>query len=308
MSAAERPSIEPTTVAVTGALGFVAGFLVPRLIAHGHRVVAIVRPGRDPARLERLGAEVRRADLVDPATHAGAFEGMAKVIHLAGMAQVPRFLPALERAGVTGGVFVGSTGIYTRLESPGADAKRAGEAALSASRLGFVIARPTMIYGTPADRNVVRLLRWLERTPWVPVPGGGHTLQQPVHVEDLTEAILCALERPQALRTAYDLGGPEAMPLRDLIEICATSLGRRAWLVPVPLAPSHRLVVLLRSLGLPTPVSGEQVLRLGESKAVDIAMAERDLEYRPRSFAAGIAGEVQLMRDQSRVASAPRDA
>ncbi|HYM81347.1 MAG TPA: NAD(P)H-binding protein [Candidatus Limnocylindria bacterium] len=285
----------PQRVGVTGALGYVASHLLPKLRERATRIVAIVRPGRDAGRLEALGAEVRRADLEDPSTVGGVFADLDAVIHLSGMAQVPRFLPALEAAGVRRGVFVGSTGVHTRLESPGADAKRIGEAALRASGIGYVILRPTMIYGTLADRNLARLLRWLQRSPLVPVPGGGETPQQPVHVDDLVAAIQAALERPGSARREYDVGGPEPLSLSELIRTSAEALGRRAWIIPVPLAPSHRAVLTLRALRLPCPVRGEQVLRLAESKAVDIGPAQRDLSYRPRSFSEGIAEEAAAL-------------
>lgn len=280
---------------VTGALGFVASFLIPRLIERGARIIAIVRPMRDASRLEAMGVEVRRADLDAPAEPA-LFSGAAAIVHLSGLAQVPGFVGTLASAGIRRGVFVGSTGVYTRLASAGAEAKRAGEASLRDSAIDYTILRPTMIYGTPEDRNLARLLRWLERWPLVAVPGGGTTLQQPVHVEDLVAAILAALERPLAARREYDCGGPEALPLAELIRDCARALSRPVWLVPVPLGASFRLVTLLRRLGLPGPVRGEQVLRLAESKAVDIGPARKDLGYAPRPFSEGIRSEVALLR------------
>lgn len=289
-------SLESRRIAVTGAAGFVASHLIPRLVAAHARVVAVLRPGRDPGPFARAGLEVRRADLDAPATVPGAFAGVDAVVHLSGMAQVAGFSAALEADGVRRGVFVGSAGVYTKLASPGADAKRRGEAALRASSIAYTILRPSMIYGTPADRNLVRLLRWLERYPFFPAPGGGATLQQPVHVEDLAQAIVAALERPVSERREYDVGGPEALPLRDLVRIAGEALGRRPRIVSIPLAPAHAMVRTLRRLGLPSLVSPEQVLRLTESKAVDIEPARRDLGFDPRPFAAGIEAEAALLR------------
>ena len=282
-------------IVVTGALGFVASRLVPRLLEGGAQVAALVRPGRDASRLAALGVELRRADLADPAIGAGAFAGARAVVHLAGLALVPRFLGALEQAGVPRGVFVSSAGVYTRLVSPGADAKRAGEARLRASALEATILRPSMIYGRPGDRNLERLLRWLARVPVVPLPGGGRVLQQPVHVDDLVSAIVASLERPAARRSEYDVGGPEALSLRALIEQSAQALGRRAVLIPLPLRPVHGLVRALRRMGLPAPIRPEQLLRLEESKAVDITPARRDLGFSPRSFAEGIGAEAGML-------------
>ena len=293
---AERPSTPVRTIAVTGALGFVASHLIPRLIASGTRVIAIVRPGRDATALERAGCEVRRADLARAEAPAADFSSADGAVHLAGIAQAVWLAPALEAARVRRAVFVGSAGVYTRLPSPGADAKRAGEATLRASALAYTILRPSMIYGTPRDRNLIRLLRWLDRCPLVPVPARGRTPQQPVHVEDLCDAILAAFECDAALRQEYDVAGPAPLTLADLVRESARALGRPAWLVPVPLAPAHRLAVWSRRLRLPFPVSPEQVLRLAESKAVDIEPARRDLDFRPRAFAAGISDEVRAFR------------
>lgn len=285
----------PGTVLVTGALGFVASRLIPRLIEGGAQVVALVRPGRDASRLAALGVELRRADLADPALGAGVFTGARAVVHLAGLALVPRFLGALEQAGVPRGVFVSSAGVYTRLVSPGADAKRTGESQLRAAALEATILRPSMIYGRPGDRNLERLLRWLVRVPVVPLPGGGRVLQQPVHVDDLVSAIVASLERSAARRSEYDVGGPEALSLRALIEQSAQALGRRAVLIPLPLRPVHGLVRALRRMGLPAPIRPEQLLRLEESKAVDITPARRDLGFSPRSFAEGIGAEAGML-------------
>ena len=296
VTAGGRPECRvPDPVLVTGALGFVASRLLPRLGACGARAVALVRPGRDASRLEALGLEVRRADLAGPVVPAEVFRGVGSVVHLAGLALVPAFLTALVAAGVARGVFVSSAGVYTRLPSRGADAKRAAEALLAGSTLDWTVLRPSMIYGRPGDRNLERLLRWLARVPLVPLPGAGEVLQQPVHVDDLVAAILAALARPEASRRAYDVGGPEALPLRGIVGAGAAVLGRRAIVLPLPVRPVHALARASGRLGLRFPVRPEQILRLQESKAVDIGPACRDLGFAPRSFEDGIRAEAALL-------------
>lgn len=290
----------PSPIAVTGPLGFVAAHLLPHLDRAGTRVLAVVRPGREAGVLARFPQlEVRRGDLADPSSLTGAFEGARAVVHLAGLALVPKLLPSLLEARVPRGVFVSSAGVHTRLVSAGADAKRAGERALEESPIDFTILRPSMIYGTPRDRNMVRLLRWIERWGVVPSPLGGVTAQQPVHVDDLVDAILASLVRPEPRRRAYDVGGPEPVRLADVVRECGRALGKRVAILPLPLAPAHGAAVLAKRLRLPFPVSPEQVLRLTESKAVDIGPARRDLGFDPRPFRAGIEAEVNMLRGGS---------
>ncbi len=286
----------PRTVVVTGALGFVASHLFPRLSARGDRIVGVVRPSREAALLERAGIEVRRGELSDPDTLAGVFSGADAIVHLAGLALVPGMIPALRASAAARAVFVSSAGVHTKLPSSGAEAKRAGERALADSGLEWVILRPSMIYGTPADRNIARLLGWIRRCPVVPLPGGGTTPQQPVHVEDLCEAILAALERPGVAGRAYDLGGPAELPLERAVRIGAAAMGRRIWTPHLPLAPAYHVARLLRAVRLPCPVRPEQVLRLHESKAVDITPARADLGFAPRPFEDGVRAEAAMLR------------
>ena len=51
-----------------------------------------------------------------------------------------------------------------------------------------------MIYGTPGDRNMNRLVRWLDCYPWLPVFGNGRFFPQPVHVSDVAWALVQALD------------------------------------------------------------------------------------------------------------------
>ena len=278
-------------IAVTGAMGFVASRLLPRLAESGRPLFAVVRPGRDASVLERAGIGIRHADLEEPERFAAAFEAIESVVHLSGMAQATRLVPVLQAAGVRRGVFISSAGVYTKLKSASADKKRAGESVLRASTIDFTILRPSMIYGTPRDRNMARLLEWIRRFPVVVVPGAGRTPQQPVHVDDLVSAIVASLAQAHRGGREYDVGGPAALALRDVIRACGVALGRRVVVVPTPLGATHRAVTLLQRLRLPSPVRPEQVLRLDESKAVDIGPARRELGFAPRSFAEGITAE-----------------
>jgi nucleoside-diphosphate-sugar epimerase len=83
-----------------------------------------------------------------------------------------------------------------------------------------------------------------------------------------------------------------------MIEQSAQALGRRAVLIPLPLRPVHGLVRILRRMGLSSPIRPEQLLRLEESKAVDITPARRDLGFSPRSFAEGIGAEAEMLFGQ----------
>jgi nucleoside-diphosphate-sugar epimerase len=282
----------PRRIAVTGARGFVASRLIPMLLGDGAEVVAILRPGRERSALPAWNVEVRHADLDAASGIAAAFAGCEAVVHLSGMFQGPQIARALDEANVPRAVLVSSAGVHTKLESRSAEAKRVGEAAINAANVAATILRPSMIYGTAADRNLARLIAFVARYGLVPLPGGGRTPQQPIHVDDLSNAIRAALARPSSAGRAYDVGGPVALPLRQMVRIIADMVGKKAAIIPLPIGMTHSAVVMLRRLRLPAPIRPEQILRLAESKAVDISAAVRDLGFTPRTFEDGIRPEV----------------
>jgi len=286
-------------VHVTGGSGFLGGSVIPTLIAAGHEPTALARTAVAAERVAALGATPITGDLDDPASVDAAFmaSGAEALVNLAslGFGHAPTIVAAAEEAGVRRAVFVSTTSIFTRLATTSKTVRVAAEDTIRASGLEWTIIRPTMIYGTPADRNMARLLDAVRRLPVVPLPGGGTGLQQPVHVDDLTAAIVAALDRPTAAKRAYDVAGPDALTFRTVVEEAGVAVDRRPKLIPVPLAPVVGLVRLYEAVAPSPRLRSEQVARLAEDKAVDIGPARTDLDFAPRSFADGIRAEAAFL-------------
>jgi len=140
--------------------------------------------------------------------------------------------------------------------------------------------------GSPARRCVPLVL---------PVPGGGHRLQQPVHVADVAEAVLAAVERPETAGRCYDVAGPEPLTFAELLRVSAAAVGCRVHLVPVPLAPVVALTRAYERISRRPRIRAEQWERLAEDKAFPIDAAARDLAYAPRSFDEGIRAEAAAL-------------
>ncbi|MDP8901777.1 MAG: hypothetical protein M3N33_11685, partial [Actinomycetota bacterium] len=199
-------------------------------------------------------------------------------------------------AGVSRLVVVGSTSAHSAYEFRSGPKKRM-ESVVKGSGLDWTIARPAMIYGSELDKNVHRLLRFLDRSPLFPIFGPGTNLWQPVYHEDCARGVYEALVRPAAVGQAYDLPGASPLAYQDLVKTAARALGRETRLVRLPLEPIRRTLLLAESLRLPLPVKSEQVLRLREDKAYPYDAARRDLDYAPRPFADGVALEVARLRE-----------
>lgn len=283
---------------ITGATSHTGARLVRRLLAQdgGEEIRCLVRDeAQARARLEtitgcKLPARCRlvEGDIEALESFAAAMQGARAVVNVAHMRYGPALAEAAQRAGAGRLVCLSSTRRYTQWPDTAARDVIAAEAALERSPHDWTILRATMIYGGPDDNNIEKILRAVRRWPALPLPGGGRNLVQPVFVGDLVEAIIVATTIPAASHRAYIAAGPEAMEYRAMIRTVAKAAGRRVVLVPVPLTPAFWIASAARALHLPLPVHPDQVRRLGEDKAFDIADAVRDLGFAPRTFADGL--------------------
>lgn len=284
---------------VTGGSGFLGAHVVALLRTRGHHVMAMARTPTAAQRVADLGAEPIQADLDDPSSIVAAFERGAPdgLVNLAslGFGHAPAIVGAAEQAGLKRALFVSTTAVFTKLPAPSKRVRLAAEDAIMSSALDWTIVRPTMIYGTPGDRNMARLLATLKRVPVMALPGGGRKMQQPVHVEDLAAAVVAAIETPVAVRRVYDIAGPEPLSFRRVVEEAARAVGKRPVLIPVPLTPLIAGVRVYERRAANPRLKAEQLERLAEDKAFDIEAARVDLGYDPRSFRVGIEQEAALL-------------
>ena len=286
-------------IAVIAATGKTGRRLTARLVADGCDVIAV---GRDIGRLRQRapGCIHRQCDLERAGGElAAALEGATHVVSLAHARFIATVLAALPGS-CSRVIVTGSTRKFTRLPDPAADAVRAGEAAFLAfqehSPVEAVLLHPSMIYGTPEDRSVNRLLRWYRRWPrWLPVPtplpDGGRHLVQPVHVDDVVAAFVAALGAPAAPGEPIILAGPEPISYRAFTRACAAAVERRALVVPVPVGPTAAVLGVLAALRLPLPFDSAAMRRTAEDKRFDVAPLRARLGIEPRPFTPSWSGE-----------------
>jgi uncharacterized protein YbjT (DUF2867 family) len=284
-------------ILVTGSTGLLGGALLEALLARGHEVRSLVREGSSRAsRLDPLRVELVRGDAGDTSALSRALSGMDALVHVAGIEYAPQVVEGARRSGVGRIVVVGSTSAHSAYEFRSSPKLRM-EKLVRESGLEYTIVRPTMIYGSELDKNMHRLLRFLDRWPVFPMFGSGENLWQPVYHEDCAGGVYEALVRPEAVGESYDLPGAEPLTYLELVQTAAYSLGRKPRIVPLPLEPVRRSLAAAERLGLPLPIKSEQVLRLREDKAYPYDKAKRELGYAPRPFREGIALEVARLRE-----------
>lgn len=297
------------TVAIAGATGFVGRALCDAL-APDHRVIALSR--RDS---EMPGVETRTCDLFVLEQVSAALAGADVAIYLvhsmlpsarlvqAGFADLDLLLAddfarAAARAGVRRILYVGGLVPGDVPLSPHLASRREVEEALAAHGATLTALRCGIIVG-PGSSSLWILANLVRRLPAMILPRWTESSSQPIALADLVRAVRIALAEPE-LRGAFDLGGPDRMSYREMLARTARFLGRRRWLLRVPLfsprlsrlwvsvfgsAPRALVAPLVESLRhdmciAPNPL---QARIAAEAKGFEAALAEAlDAEGRPR--------------------------
>jgi len=243
-------------VAVLGASGTIGSALVP-VLAGDHEVVAVAR---------RAGPDVpgvvwRAADVTDEHALREALEGVEVVHHLVHSLGSPDFAErdrraadAVARAAVAVGakqiVYLGGLGDDAPDLSPHLRSRAETAARLAAGPVPVTTLRAAMIVGRgSAAFETVRAL--VDRLPGMICPRWVSTETQPVALGDVVRYLAGVTGREEAFGETYDVGGPEVMTYRTMIERIARLRGRRPLIIEVPIL-SPRLSSLW--LHLVTPV------------------------------------------------------
>ncbi|WP_038057131.1 NAD-dependent epimerase/dehydratase family protein [Thermus amyloliquefaciens] len=275
-------------VLVVGGTGFVGRHVVARLLQGGHTPLVLSRtPGELPKGALHLLGDITREV---PSLH-----GVEAAIYLAGIIRergqtfravhvegVRNLLQALKQAGVGRVLHMSALGARRGTGSRYYETKAEGEELVRSSGLSYAIFRPSLIFG-PGDEFFGGVLRGLvcAPLPFVPLIGDGRFPFRPVHVGDVAEAFVQALER--GLEGTFDLVGPREYTFRQLLELTMEVLGRRKPFLPIPLGLMDLLVPLLSLLPF-APLTRDQYLMLKGGNTAPFPEALRDLLPAPKAL------------------------
>lgn len=218
------------------------------------------------------------------------------IIHIASIRHTPKILKLLnEKTYQPRLIVVGTTGVYSQYNHY-SEHYRSIEKALEAYSGSYCLLRPTMIYGSHRDKNLHKLIRFCDRYGFFPVFGSGQCLLQPVHADDLAQALLSVFLNPK-VEGAYNLSGGTVVTFLELLSLVEKLLGRPVRPLNIPYQLGVWSVTLSETLlGTHTPVRREQILRLQEDKAYSHEAASRTFSYAPRSLEAGLRQEIEILK------------
>jgi uncharacterized protein YbjT (DUF2867 family) len=274
-------------VHIVGASGRSGSALCRSLLASGDTFVPVVR---DAAKWAATGIEVpaRIADITDPPRLRDALADATRIVSCAHARHAASVLAAAPAEAQF--IFLGSTRKFTRWPDAHGNGVLAGEAAFLASGRSGVMLHPTMIYGAQGEDNVQRLAALLRRLPFVPLPGGGSALVQPIHQDDVTRAISAALQGEWNGPNALVIAGPAALPYADFIRAVAAASGQRPpRIVVVPAGPLMALARIFCYIPFVPRVRPAEIRRLMEDKSFAVDPMIGTFGFAPMSLHEGLA-------------------
>jgi uncharacterized protein YbjT (DUF2867 family) len=273
-------------VFVTGGTGFVGRAVIQALRAEGFAVRCLVRRGserdlRGFGAIERVEGDVMARQTLDE-----GIAGCDAVVHLVGIIrESPATAATFERVHVQGtqnvldAAAAGGVRRYLHMSALGTRAgarsryhrtKWAAEEIVRSTPLPWTIFRPSIIYGR-GDAFVNMLAGLMQRFTIVPIIGSGRQRVQPVPVEQVAQGFAGALTLPATVKHTYDVGGPDAISMVELLDAIATAMGRRRPLkahIPIGVVrPATR--VLHHFPGF--PLTPDQLVMLEEDSTCDPA-------------------------------------
>ena len=308
-------------VTVIGGGGFIGRYVVEVLAKAGYRVRVVSRHADSATFLRPLGdlgqIQFVSGNVRSDADMATAFAGAAAGVNLVGIlaesgnqrfgdlqaAGAGRAARAAAAAGVSAYVQVSAIGADATSGIPYARSKGEGEQQVLAALPFAAILRPSLVAG-PEDQFFNRFAGMARISPFLPAISGA-SLFQPVYVRDVADAVLAALQQPDARGRIFELGGPDVLSFTAILQMISDLTGLNRLVVPL----SDFTSGLLAKLGdiLPfMPMNSDQLAMLKEGNICAAGMPGlADLGIAPTALSEFVPEMMLRFRRGGRFAKTP---
>jgi uncharacterized protein YbjT (DUF2867 family) len=286
-----------SVIFIAGASGFVGGHLVDYLITKGQRVVCLARSEGSRHTLEARGAEVISGDVTRPESLTGVLNPDDFVVHLVGIIEekgratfesvhckgTANLVAEAKRAGVRHFFYQSALGADRNSWSDYLRTKAEAEEIIRESGLRHTIFRPSLIIG-PWDGFTKKLVEMLKLSPVLPIPGEGKAKFQPVYIKDWLSCIGKVIENPDDFLSTYEIGGPEHISYREMVETLSKALGQHRPTLPVPMGIMKFGALFFEKVLPSPPVTTDQLRLLEQDNIGDLKSIEKNFGFVPVAY------------------------
>ena len=286
-------------ILVTGGAGFIGQRLIRRLVDEGRVIRTLIRPSaRTPRLPPGVPVEAAISSLADARGLRAALVGVDTVFHLAGVTWsdpaanlrasesegTRNLLEAAQDAEVKRIVYLSHLDADRAAAFPLLKAKGIAEEFIRQSPIPYTILRSGLAFG-PGDHFTTALAKLMAYIPRVfPIPGDGGMLLQPIWVEDLGSCLAWCLDDEETAGQTIEVGGPEHLSFRHIIELVRLKAGLDRRLLPF--RPSYLRILrnLLRVFAPRLPVSTLWLDYLATDRICSLDTMSRVFHLMPARF------------------------
>lgn len=286
-------------ILVTGGTGFVGRALVRQLVSNGYSVRLLLRPSPHTPNVPKgVPVEVAVTSLNDENGLRAALQGVDVVYHLAG-GENQGARTNLELLDINGTRSLAIAAANARIQRMfylshlGADrasgfpvlkAKGIAEEYIRDSGVPYTILRSSVLFGED-DGFTTGLSLLLHTSPgFMPLPGKGETILQPLWIEDLVTCLIWALDDPEMINKNLDVGGSEYLNLQQIVISIMDVIKKQRFLVHWPNPYMRALTVFAENVFPSFPSSVFWLDYLAVNRTCGIDSVPRQFNLMPARF------------------------
>lgn len=207
---------------------------------------------------------------------------------------LPEYFELMHSHDVKRLVAISSTSVITKINSSDPEEKAISEKLIKAeecvkhwakeNHIELVILRPTLIYGSGRDKNIIEIARFISRWGFFPVFGKALGLRQPIHARDVASACCEALTSSNNKSSTYAISGGETLTYREMLERVFFALRKKPRLITIPLIFFKVAIGLLRLIPRYRHWTFAMAERMNSDLVFDHSEAKRDFNFSPGNF------------------------
>lgn len=284
-------------ILITGATGFVGRNLV-RHFEPRSNVRCLVRRSSDTSAL--AGCELAYGDITNYDSLVNATKGVDAVIHLVAalgasayeqnyevhVAGAEKLIEACKANAVKRIVVASTVATLAERKSDYGTTKKMADELFLNSGLDVTILKPDFIYGA-GGKGFKTLVRVIQNSRFIPIPGDGRYRRQPVHVDDVCKAFYSALMKKETIGKIYVVGSEKPIAFDDMVDMIMERLKIKKRKIHVPISLLLSIAKLMKMKKNPR-LTQTVVLGIAQDRCEGISPLVNELGVHPVSFEEGL--------------------
>ena len=295
-------------ILVIGATSFIGPAVLESLFEKNNDIKCFVRTGSNNAKLKAIKEDLARrtrvkkelyfctGNLLSPDSIFNCLKDIDSVVYLIDLKHtllLKNLIQSITRTSVKRAVFISSTTVLVPQESAVRDSKIESEKIIEQSGLEWTILRPSMIYGTPDDRNYSKMLCFIKKRGFFVMFGSGQNLIQPVFISDVADAVSLVLKNKKTYKKTYEICGKKPLKYIDMLNIVSAGTRKKFKIIRLPLKISKAIIKSYCRIIPKSSLKPDMIERMEFDKAYSYEDAANDFGFSPMDFEQGIAKLIQ---------------